>query len=192
MSRTTRRAAHPDAHPLHDLAARTFALACPPGAKQADIDAFITTTLSAAAFAGYLADPGRTILMVEADGVPIGYAMLVAGPIGNPDVAAVVDADGAIELSKFYLLPEFHGSGAAAELMAATLAAAAATGARHCWLGVNQQNTRASRFYAKQGFEIVGTKRFLVGDEWHDDFVRLRRLAPQASSGHTCSPTNRT
>jgi len=88
----------------------------------------------------------------------------------------VVDAGTSIELSKFYLAPDRHGSGVAATLMAATLSEAAATGASFCWLGVNQQNERAGRFYAKQGFEVVGVKRFRVGDVWHDDHVRMRAL----------------
>ena len=39
------------------------------------------------------------------------------------------------------------------------------------WLGVNQENERAQKFYAKSGFEKVGTKRFLVGDRYEDDYV---------------------
>jgi len=93
-------------------------------------------------------------------------------------VSASADEKAGIELSKFYLAPEQHGSGVATTLMAATLTEAAATGAEFCWLGVNQRNERAAKFYAKQGFEVIGTKRFLVGDAWHDDHVRLRPLPP--------------
>jgi ribosomal protein S18 acetylase RimI-like enzyme len=178
MSITTRRADAADADLLHDLAARTFALACPPGALQANIDAFVDTHLSAASFRGYLSDADRILLIAAADGEPVGYSMLVRGPITDPDVAAVVDEKVSIELSKFYLAADRHGSGVAAPLMTATLAEAAATGADYCWLGVNQFNDRAARFYAKHGFEVIGEKRFLVGDEWHDDHIRLRRLTP--------------
>ena len=176
MPITTRRATAADAAELHDVAARTFGLACPPGTLQSDIDAFIGQHLSRERFAGYLADDRRILLLAESDGKPVGYAMLVAGPITDPDVRAVVDEASTIELSKFYVLADNHGSGAAAALMTATLEAAAATGARTCWLGVNQQNARAARFYDKNGFTVRGTKRFLVGDEWHDDHVRVRPL----------------
>ena len=175
MPITTRRAAPGEAAELHALAARTFALACPPGTLPADIDDFIATNLSEAKFEAHLKDDDRIILLALADELPVGYAMLVSGPIADPDARAVVPA-GSIELSKFYLLEGNHGSGIAAELMRATLQAAAATGATTCWLGVNQQNTRAARFYAKHGFTVAGTKRFLVGDQWHDDHVRLRAL----------------
>jgi GNAT superfamily N-acetyltransferase len=178
MSITTRRADLADIDLLHDLAARTFGLACPPGTVQSDIDAFIARHLSAESFRRYLSDPGRIILIAAEGGEPVGYSMLVRGPIADPDVAKVVDAATSIELSKFYLAPHRHGSGVAATLMAATLAEARATGASCCWLGVNQQNERAGRFYAKQGFEVIGVKRFLVGDVWHDDHVRMRTLSP--------------
>jgi GNAT superfamily N-acetyltransferase len=176
MSITTRRAGSHDAHLLHDLAARTFGLACPPGTRQADVDAFIAQHLSRERFADYLADPDRILLIVADDGEPVGYSMLVTGPIADPDVAAVVDAGTSIELSKFYVTEDRHGSGAAAALMAATLDEAGRTGAKWCWLGVNQRNVRAGKFYAKHGFELVGEKRFRVGEELHHDFVRRRAL----------------
>jgi GNAT superfamily N-acetyltransferase len=172
----TRRAVPADAAELHELAARTFGLACPPGTAQADIDAFVAAHLSVADFERYLGDEDRILLLAEQDGTAVGYTMLVAGPIADADVRAVVDEKTSIELSKFYVSADSHGSGLAGALMTATLAAAAATGAQSCWLGVNQKNARAARFYAKNGFAVVGTKRFLVGDEWHDDHVRLLPL----------------
>jgi ribosomal protein S18 acetylase RimI-like enzyme len=75
------------------------------------------------------------------------------------------------ELSKIYVLPEGHGAGVSRELMAASLQAARDAGAVGVWLGVNQENERAQRFYAKSGFTRVGTKRFRVGDRYEDDFV---------------------
>jgi ribosomal protein S18 acetylase RimI-like enzyme len=176
MSIATRTAVPGDAAELHDLAARTFALACPPGTSPEDVDAFVAQHLSQHRFEEYLKDDSRLVLLASSAHGPAGYSMLVRGPIADPDVRAVVPESETIELSKFYLLQSSHGSGIAAELMRATLAAAAGTGATTCWLGVNQKNERAAKFYSKHGFEVVGTKRFLVGGQWHDDHVRLRRL----------------
>jgi len=178
MPITTRRAVPGDAAELHALAARTFGLACPPGTQQSDIDAFVALHLATANFEAYLTDPNRILLLAESAGMPVGYTMLISGPIADPDVRALVDSATSIELSKFYVLAERHGSGIAAELMRATLEAAAGTDAASCWLGVNQMNARAAKFYSKYGFEVVGTKRFLVGEQWHDDHVRQRPLTP--------------
>ena len=171
-----RRAAVSDAAELHDVAARTFALACPPGTTQADVDEFVAAQLSVARFEEYLKNDLRVLLIAESDGEPVGYSMLVGGPIADEDVRRVVEQDGSVELSKFYVLQDRHGSGIARELMAATLEAAAATGASLCWLGVNQLNARAARFYEKHGFAVRGTKHFRVGAQWHDDHVRARPL----------------
>jgi diamine N-acetyltransferase len=177
MSITVRRARPGDEAELHELAAATFGLACPPGTPQSDVDDFVGRHLSVQRFTEYLADPGRILLVAESeDGKPVGYSMLVRGPIADPDVRALVDGPTTIELSKFYVLLDNHGRGVAATLMAATLEAAAETGAATVWLGVNQKNVRAAKFYTKSGFEIIGTKRFLVGAQWHDDHVRLRSL----------------
>ncbi|MET0480415.1 MAG: GNAT family N-acetyltransferase, partial [Mycetocola sp.] len=61
-------------------------------------------------------------------------------------------------------------------LMQATLDAARGTGAAGIWLGVNQENARAVRFYEKSGFAIVGEKTFHLGPELHTDFVMERAL----------------
>jgi ribosomal protein S18 acetylase RimI-like enzyme len=181
MSITVRRGRPGDEAALHKLAAETFGLACPPGTLPADVDTFVAKHLSEDRFADYLADPGRILLLaVSSAGDPVGYAMLVRGLIADPDVRALVDPETTVELSKFYVLLDSHGSGVAATLMAATLEAAAEAGATTIWLGVNQKNARAAKFYTKSGFEIIGTKRFLVGEQWHDDHVRLRSLTPPA------------
>ena len=51
----------------------------------------------------------------------------------------------------------------AASLMQAGIAWAEAGGARAVWLGVNQGNQRAQRFYRKHGFATVGVRTFRLG-----------------------------
>ncbi|MDF1478005.1 GNAT family N-acetyltransferase [Leifsonia sp. H3M29-4] len=165
-----------DAALLHRVAAETFPLACPPHTTAESIAAFIAEHLSQAAFAHYLADDERVLFVAEADGEPAGYTMVVFGEPGDADVAASVTTRPTAELSKVYVREGFHGAGVAAALVDASVAAARDRGARTLWLGVNQENERANRFYAKQGFELVGTKRFLVGERFEDDYVRERSL----------------
>jgi len=149
---------------LAALAARTFPLACPPATPAEDIALFIDTNLSATRFTEYLADPQRAVLIARHDGRIVGYAMLIRG------------ADGAAELSKMYLLDDFHGTGPASMLMDAAVNTAADWGARSIWLGVNQENQRAQRFYLKSGFTINGTRTFRVGARQENDYVMVREL----------------
>jgi ribosomal protein S18 acetylase RimI-like enzyme len=168
-----RLAAARDAPRLAHVAAVTFPLACPPGTALVEIARFVTTHLSAERFAEYVADPGRTVLVAvdeETDAV-VAYAMLVEGDPSDDDVARAVAARPTVELSKFYVMPDRHGQGVAARLMAAVFEAAVTDGAGSVWLGVNTENDRARAFYAGRGFEEVGTRRFVVGGRTHDDLV---------------------
>jgi len=167
-----------DAGVLAELAAATFALACPPHTTAAAIAAFLRDVLAEANFDAYLADPQRMLFLAEDPdtGLSLGYTMLVFGDPRDPEVLAAIGIRPTVELSKCYLRAESHGRGVAAALMTATLDAARARDARGAWLGVNQENARAIRFYEKHGFARVGTKHFLVGDRYEDDFVLERTL----------------
>uniref|UniRef100_UPI002693E9D7 GNAT family N-acetyltransferase n=1 Tax=Rathayibacter sp. VKM Ac-2630 TaxID=1938617 RepID=UPI002693E9D7 len=103
-----------DAPALAEVAAITFPLACPPHTSEEAKAAFIRTVLSEERFAGYLADPARSLFVAEdASGAVVGYTMLVRGEPGDADAAAAVRLRPTVELSKCYVLPGSHGSGVA-------------------------------------------------------------------------------
>lgn len=158
---------------LADVAARTFPLACPPSVTAENIAAFVAENLSPHRFADYLADPDRIVLAARHGGRIVGYAMLIRGVPDDEDVQRSVSPRPAIEVSKMYVLPESHGAGASSALMAEALALARETGYRCVWLGVNQENRRAQRFYAKHGFAVTGTKTFRLGAGVENDFVMV-------------------
>jgi ribosomal protein S18 acetylase RimI-like enzyme len=172
-----------DAPDLAELAKVTFPLACPPGSAPEAIDEFIATHLTAERFGEYLASPDRLLTVAEDETGLCGYTMLITGETRDRDVAAAIGIRPTIELSKVYVLPGSHGRGVAEPLMQATLNAARGTGAAGIWLGVNQRNARAVRFYEKCGFAIVGEKTFHLGPELHHDFVMERSLEPLQSAG---------
>lgn len=179
MSVTIRRAGAPDATALAEVAAATFALACPAHVTPEAIATFIDEVLSEGCMQRYLADPERVLFLAEDGddgGRPVGYAMLVTGEPYDEDVRAVITHRPTAELSKIYVLPDRHGGDVSRALLAASIEAAREAGAAGVWLGVNQLNQRAQRFYRKSGFEQVGTKRFLVGDRYEDDYVFEQKL----------------
>ncbi|WP_308466003.1 GNAT family N-acetyltransferase [Rathayibacter soli] len=178
MPVTVRTAGSADAAQLAEVAAITFPLACPPGSTAEAQAAFIADVLSEACFAEYLADRGRIVLVAEeeADRTILGYTMLVFLESRDPDVLTSLRIHPTAELSKCYVLPGQHGTGVAGALMTASLEAARQRGAAGIWLGVNEENTRAHRFYLKHGFERVGTKHFRLGDNVEGDFVMEREL----------------
>jgi ribosomal protein S18 acetylase RimI-like enzyme len=161
-----------DTQELASVAARTFPLACPPSTSAHNIASFVAANLSAARFAEFVADPQRAILTAAHDGRIVGYAMLVRD-VSDGDIPTA-------ELSKLYVSADFHGAGVSTELMDAALATALGWGVRRVWLGVNQENQRAQRFYAKSGFTVTGTRTFQLGDRRENDFLMVRELCHPA------------
>jgi ribosomal protein S18 acetylase RimI-like enzyme len=165
-----------DALELAAVAAQTFPLACPPSASADNIASFIQANLSAARFDEYLSDPERAIVTARQGGRMVGYAMLVRGVSDHAGVQRAVQIRPAAELSKMYVLPDRHSSGAAPGLMEHMLAIATDWGVRCVWLGVNRANQRAQRFYLKSGFAIAGTRTFQLGNNVESDYVMIREL----------------
>lgn len=173
---TVRRAKPADAEALARVAAATFPLACPPEMPASDIAEFVRENLSLERFRAYLKDRTRWLFVAEVAGAVVGYTMSVEGEPSDPDVAEEIPTRPTAELSKCYVLPEHHRSGAAGALMAATLDAARERGLAGIWLGVNDRNERAKRFYAKHGFTRVGGRTFAVGGRCECDDVMYRTL----------------
>lgn len=133
------------------------------------IIAHCATQHSAATYADYFAKSAQGWLVELAPGgAPIGYALTCP-----PELEQAQDGD--VELKRIYLLSRFHGSGIAAALMDAVVAASA--GSQRLLLGVKADNHRALAYYAKHGFTRIGTRRFTVGEKTYDDFVLARQLA---------------
>ncbi|MEB4615315.1 GNAT family N-acetyltransferase [Leucobacter sp. M11] len=184
-----RRATPADAEPLALLAAETFPLACPPGTAPEDIRGFIEANFRPEQFAAHAADPDRILLVAVPDepALPgtaparlLGYTLTNIGSPEDPEIRSALTAAGTepgeatAEISKVYVREDTHGTGVARELLVRTLDEIAERAAAPVYLGVNQQNERAQRFYAKHGFARAGTKHFLVGGQVHDDFVLVR------------------
>ena len=170
------RALPADAHRLSALAIETFPLACPPGTTQENIDLFCSTKLSPLAFEAYLGD-SKTHIWTASDGEELlGYVMSVEGEPSEVDIAKAVTRRPTVEISKIYVREAAHGLGVAQQLMNIAMEHAMDHGAQSVWLGVNQHNQRANSFYQRQGFEVVGERRFQVGESFEEDFVREKVL----------------
>jgi len=119
---------------------------------------------------GELSDPSYAFLIAEEDGAPFGYIKI--GPLSLPVEPAVP----ALELKQLYLLKEWHGIGAATELMHWALAEAAARGAHDLYLSVYTENWRARRFYERFGFVFHAPYVFMVGNHADEDMIMRREL----------------
>jgi ribosomal protein S18 acetylase RimI-like enzyme len=105
------------------------------------------------------------VYVAESRGVVVGYlALHHAAHLG-------VSARCPIQLWQLYVMPTFHGSGAADQLMSAAMHHAHTHQHDVIWLGVSEHNQRAMAFYRKQGFAAVGLFEIGSADHAHQDVV---------------------
>lgn len=167
---------------IAEVAALTFPLACPPHATRAMIDAFIRDNLTADDFARHITDPVSDVVVVRdgQGGASIGYCLVHHRAPTHPDVVAVVTERPVSEISKMYVLPDHHSRpgtpSAARSLMEHAIAICGARGSILVWLGVNQENVRAQRFYTKLGFSRAGEKTFDLAGSVEHDLILTRPL----------------
>lgn len=173
MSITIRPALVEDTAALHRLAAQTFPDAAPAYIPRHAVQSFIAENLSEEAFARYLSSPDYLVCITEKDGTPIGYTLIDISRQHNPE-----NLDDAAYLSKFYLTAEARGTGAAHTMMQHVFARVKERGFTRIWLGTAKENHRANSFYAKEGFSIVGERRFEVAPSvFGEDYLRAADLA---------------
>ena len=134
-----------------------------------DLAAFLAR-FTQAAWREELEDPDYAFRLAEDEDALAGFAKISSVTL------PVEPAAPAAELRQLYVLGPWHGAGIAPELMAWALAEARRRGAEELYLSVFVDNHRASRFYARHGFEAVGRYDFMVGDQADEDIVMRLRL----------------
>jgi diamine N-acetyltransferase len=135
-----------------------------------DLVSHVAERHSVAAYAAWLGDPDFALWIVEeAEGAPIGYAML--GPAALPG-----SAEGDLELKRIYILHRWHGGGLGGALYHTVEAEARAKGANRLILAVYTANLPAQGFYTRQGFAQIATTTFMVGAVAFEDLVLGKRL----------------
>lgn len=153
----------------------------------ADIIAFCAQHSTPEAYAKYLSQPTtRITLAVTGQDVPVGFTLVLAPEL--PEIELQPDD---VELKRIYLfsrfrskatpvldhdrnpIPELRGGQA---LLNAAIEDARALGAKRLLLGTNAGNERAIAFYRRNGFEEVGTRTFIVGDQHCFDLIFAKLL----------------
>lgn len=139
---------------------------------------FVAANFAADKQARELVDPDIDTLIVEQDGVMVGYAQVRFATAAPASVTMPAPA----EVGRFYFAPSQHGRGGAAQLMQAVRERALARQRRSLWLLCWQEAPQAVRFYEKQGFGKVGTAVFMVGEDRKADWVMACTLPQDAAA----------
>lgn len=115
------------------------------------VKGYVDVAFTEAMIEAELFDEKNLFLLVEVDGVLVGYAKLeMRKPV------AVIQSEKPIYLSRLYLDRRCHGTGLAKKVLDRISEEARALGFLSLWLSVYELNVPAVKFYKKQGFQKVG------------------------------------
>jgi diamine N-acetyltransferase len=161
-----------DAMLLAKLGAKTFHDAFAKDNTPENIRLYIEKSFSEKIQMNELSMPDIVFLIAEWEDAPVGYAKLKM----NSHDEAVKGAK-VVEVERIYASQEYIGKGVGKELMKPCINEARQRGCDSLWLGVWEKNQRAIEFYAKWGFQEVGTHIFMLGKDPQRDFVMELNLA---------------
>jgi ribosomal protein S18 acetylase RimI-like enzyme len=162
-----------DAKALTDLAYTTFwdAFAHHPKNAPDDLNHYMRQAFSLEQISAELEDGNSIFLIAEIEGEPAGYAKIIIGAIEEG-----ITGERPIELNRLYSHQQFLGKGIGQALMDACFARAISDGHDVMWLGVWEFNPRAQRFYEKNGFRVVGSHVFQLGEDPQTDLLMQKEL----------------
>jgi len=81
-----------------------------------------------------------------------------------------------LELERIYVLKEFQAKKIGKTLMDESIRIAKSGGYDCLWLGVNEENFKAINFYESYGFEVFGSKQFVLGTAVDTDLLMQRKI----------------
>jgi diamine N-acetyltransferase len=169
-----RRGVLEDAAVLADFAARSFAEAFAADNTPDDLQAHLESSYGLEQQSQELSDPNEITLLALSVKTLVAFAQ-----VRRKVPPACVTQAQAIEVHRFYVDRLAHGKGVAQALMTAVKSAAKDFDAQHLWLSAWERNPRAVAFYAKMGFEIVGSADFVVGSDVQTDHIMVAPLLPK-------------
>lgn len=76
-----------------------------------------------------------------------------------------------LEIERIYVDNSDQRNGIGKKMLDFIIQKAKEKNIKYVWLGVWQKNEKAINFYKKNGFKIIGTTTFTLGDDDQDDFI---------------------
>jgi ribosomal protein S18 acetylase RimI-like enzyme len=162
------RAARPsDVDRLTVLAAQVWLHTYATDGINGEIAQYVLSELTVEKFLARLREPETSVLVAEHEDSLVGFSVVRFG------ASCPSSPRSTVELQTLYIQEHFIGHGIGRSLLQAAEAQARERSATPLWLTVNAQNARAIAFYARQGYNRVGTTYFVLGESRHENHVLI-------------------
>jgi len=161
---------------LSEIGKLTFAETFSSENSKEDMQKYLVEGFSTEKLKTELTDKNAEFYFAELDDKVIGYLKVNFGQSQTE-----IKDENALEIERIYVLKEFHGKKVGQMLFDKAIELAKKRNVEYVWLGVWEQNTRAIRFYEKNGFVAFDKHIFKLGNDEQTDIMMKLKLNKKAS-----------
>jgi diamine N-acetyltransferase len=155
-----------DVNLLRQISRQTFYETFAEGNSEADMQHYLNKSFSIEQLTTELTNENSSFYFATFNNQVIGYLKVNSG-----SAQTELQDDQALEIERFYVTKEFHGKNIGQLLYNQVIQIANQKKTSYVWLGVWEKNTRAIRFYKKNGFMEFGTHIFKLGNDAQTDIL---------------------
>lgn len=156
---------------LQKISRQTFAETFASVNTEENMKKYLEEAFSREKLAKELNNPDTGFYFARLENTIIGYLKINFGAAQTE----LKDEKG-LEIERIYVLHKFHGKHAGQLLYEKAVETARQKGSAYIWLGVWEENTRAIRFYQKNGFVAFDKHIFKLGNDEQTDIMMKLRL----------------
>lgn len=156
---------------LQIIGKRTFSETFAAVNTEEDMASYLADSFAAEKLSDELSSPDSQFYFAWLEGEIVGYLKLNTGAVQTD-----IKEDDALEIERIYVLQEFQGKNVGQLLYNKAIEVAQELGVNYVWLGVWENNTRAKRFYEKNGFLAFDQHLFMLGTDEQTDIMMKKTL----------------
>jgi diamine N-acetyltransferase len=155
-----------DADQLQSIGKQTFSETFSSDNSEENMKMYLEEEFSYEKLKTELADKNSEFYFVLSDNTITGYLKVNYGQSPTD-----IKDENALEIERIYVLNEFQGKKIGQLLLKKALEIAGQKSMNYVWLGVWEKNTRAIRFYTKNGFVQFDKHIFKLGNDEQTDIM---------------------
>jgi ribosomal protein S18 acetylase RimI-like enzyme len=160
---------------LRQLAIQTFEEAFGSDNSEQHMRDYVTLSFSIDQLTSELQNPESSFLFARYGHEVVGYLKLNWGVAQTEQFNQT-----SLEVERIYVLKNYQGNQIGQRFLDYAISTAQEKNVEFIWLGVWEENTKALRFYKKNGFAPFGTHSFMLGSDKQTDLL-LKKVVGQLS-----------
>ena len=160
------KATHNDIQALQEISKQTFYETFSAVNTEENMKMYLEESFSIEKLSSELNDANAEFYFALLDSSVIGYLKLNFGTSQTE-----MKDNNALEIERIYVSKAYHGKNVGQLLYDKALQIAKEKKADYVWLGVWEENSRAIRFYTKNGFVAFDKHLFKLGDDEQTDIM---------------------